>query len=297
MRRIIAYPARATDLSDELLTLSIDSLVEVARYPLRIEPTKASFYEWLARLMADEIKANNTAGRPTRWILPVGPKSNYPILARITNEERISWANVHAFHMDEWLDWQGRPVPLDHPFSLQGYCDRHLYGLIDPELLPPRSQIVFPSVYDIDAYSKRIDAVGGVDTCFAGFGYRGHVAFNEPPSTRWHRFSADEMAASKTRIVKLLDDTIIAHSQRTMGGYTQNIPPMALTIGMADIIRAHTIWLLTDGGAWKQWILRVFVLTTDRDPDLPVTLLHDHPDVRVCATADSAAPITLRLEP
>lgn len=291
----VAFPARAADLTEDLLTLPVERLLEVSPYPLTIQPTNAALYEWLARLMADEIKANNAAGKPTRWVLPVGPKSNYPILARITNEERISWRNVHAFHMDEWLDWQGRPVPLDHPFSLQGYCDRYLYKQIDPDLLPPRNQVVFPSIYDIDAYSKSIDEVGGIDTCFAGFGYRGHLAFNEPPSSRWLRVTADEMAASKTRIVKLLDDTIIAHSQRTTGGYTQGIPPMALTIGMADIIRARRIWLLTDGGAWKQWILRVFLLTRERDADLPVTLLHGHPDVRVCATADSAAPITLGL--
>ena len=101
----------------------------------------------------------------------------------------------------------------------------------------------------IDGFSERIVTEGGLDTAFAGYGYRGHVAFNEPPSDRWHKYSVDELAQSKTRVVPLLQDTLVAHSHRTTGGYTQAIPPMALTVGMADFLGARRIRLLTDGGA------------------------------------------------
>ncbi len=292
-----AYPKNANDLTDEMLAMSAERLAATSSYPLRILPTKDAVYNWLARQMADEIKERNARAEPIRWILPVGPKRHYPILARITNEEQISWRNVFAFHMDEWLDWQGRPVPVDHPLSFRGFCQKYLYDLINPELRPPQDQIIFPSVYDIDAFSKRLHEVGGADVAFAGFGYRGHLAFNEPPSTRWHEVRADEMAASKTRIVPLLEDTIIALSQRMTGGYTQGIPRMAITIGMADIIASRKIHLITDGGAWKRYILRVFLLTTDRNADLPVTLLHGHPNVEVTVDAASADPICLCNKP
>ena len=291
------YPRTAAGITEEMLSMPADRLREVSRYPLRILPTTQALYEWLAGLMADEIKERNRRGEPTRWILPVGPKSQYPILARITNEERISWRNVWAFHMDEYLDWQGRPVPVDHPLSFRGYCQKYLYDLIDPDLRPPGEQIIFPSVYHIEEYSQCLASVGGADTCFAGFGYRGLVAFIEAPSTRWHRITADELAASKTRIVQLLDDTIIALSQRMAGGYTQALPRMAVTIGMADILASRKIHLITDGGAWKQYIVRVLLLTTERDPDLPVTLVHGHPNVEVTVDAASAAPIHIGLEP
>jgi glucosamine-6-phosphate deaminase len=247
--------------------------------------------------MADEIKQRNRCGEPTRWILPVGPKSQYPILARITNEERISWKNVHAFHMDEYLDWQCRPIPADHPLSFRGYCKRHLYDLIDPPLRPPDSQVVFPSVYDIDDFSRRLEGVGGADIAFAGLGYRGHLAFNEPPSTRWHKVSAEELARSKTRIVALLEETIIVLSHKVAGGCTQALPRMAVTVGMADILASRKIHVIVEGSAWKQYILRVFLLTTERDADIPVTLLHGHPDVEVTTSSATAAPISLMLEP
>ncbi len=289
------YPKRAADITEGMLALTADELAEVSRYPLRILPTKQDLYAWLARLMADEIKDRNARGELTRWILPVGPKNQYSLLAQICNQEKISWKNVYAFHMDEYLDWQGRPVPKDHPLSFRGFCQNNLYDLIDPELRPPETQILFPSVYDIEAFSETLNEVGGADTTFAGFGYRGHLAFNEPPSTRWHKITADEMAASKTRILPLLDDTIVALSQRMLGGYTQALPRMAITVGMADIIASRKIHLLTDGGPWKQYILRVILLTTERDPDLPVTLLHGHPNVEVTVDAASAAPIHIGL--
>lgn len=291
------YPKYADNLTREMLTMPIDELAAVSRYPLRVLPDTADLYEWLARTMADEIKERNARGEPTRWILPVGPKAQYPRLAEITNAENISWKNVYAFHMDEYLDWQGREIPKDHPFSFRGYCQRNLYDLIRPDLLPPDSQITFPTVRNIDAFSQRLEEVGGADTTFSGFGYRGLLAFNESPSTRWHKVTADEMAASKTRVVWLREDTIVALSQRMAGGYSQIIPRMALTIGMADLLASRKIHLITDGGAWKQYILRALLLTTERDPELPVTLLHGHPDVEVTVDVASAAPIPWGLQP
>lgn len=262
----------------------------MSRYPLTVHRDRAALYASLAREMADELADNNRAGRPTRWILPVGPKAQYPLLADICNREQISWEKVHAFHMDEFLDWQGRPVPESHPFSFRGYCQRNLYDLLLPELQPPGCQVIYPDVRDPDAFGARLRDVGGADTCFAGFGYRGHVAFNEPPATRWHRYTVTELAESTTRIVPLLEDTLVAHSHRTTGGYTQAIPPMAITLGMSEILSARNLYLLTDGGAWKRYIVRVLLLTTEPDVDLPVTLAHAHPSVRVAVDADSIAP-------
>lgn len=289
------YPRLATDLTEQQLAMSPEELAKVSRYPLRILPDRAALYEWLAREMVDELKANNAADRPTRWILPVGPKAQYPILAKICNAERISWENVWAFHMDEFLDWQGREVAPDHPFSFRGYCQKFLYDLLDPELLPPPEQVVYPSIYDLEGYSAKLAEVGGADTCFAGFGYRGHVAFNEPPATRWHHYTVEELAASKTRVVPLLEDTLVAHSHRATGGYTQAIPPMALTIGMADILASRRIRLITDGGAWKRMVVRVLLLTSEKDVNYPVTLCHGHPNVDVTVDMDSILPIKLGL--
>src|SRR5436189_3684836 len=94
------YPRRADDVTEAMLAMPAEELARVSRYPLRIFAAKQGLYEYIAGLMADEIKANNAHARPTRWIVPIGPKAQYPILAKITNAERISWKNVWMFHMD-----------------------------------------------------------------------------------------------------------------------------------------------------------------------------------------------------
>lgn len=287
------YPKRAADLTEEMLRMPVERLIELSRYPLHIYETKQEMNEWLARSMADEILERNRRNELTRWILPVGPKDQYPLLAKITNEEKISWKNVWSFHMDEYLDWQSRPVPIDHPFSFRGFCQRNLYDLIDPALRPPKEQIVFPSIHNIDGFSEKLEEVGGADITYAGFGFRGLIAFTEAPSTRWHKVSPEELAVSKTHIVRLREDTIIALSQRMTGGDTQAIPPMAITIGMADILASREVHLVTDGGAWKQYILRALLLTTEPDSDLPVTLLHNHPKVDVIVDTATAAPLPI----
>lgn len=281
------------DLTDQHLTMSVEDLSKIARHPLRVMPSLDELYRWLARLMADELAANNAAGEPTRWILPVGPKTQYPMLAEICNRERISWKNVWAFQMDEFLDWQGRPVSPDHPFSFRGYMDQNLYNLLDEDLRPPAEQIIYPDVWNPDAFGEKLAEVGGADTCFAGFGYRGHLAFNEPPTTRWHNYTVEEFRNSTTRVIPLLEDTLVAHSHRTTGGYTQAIPRMAISLGMKEILSARKLHLITDGGAWKQFIVRVLLLTEEENVMYPVTLAHSHPDVEVTVDLGSIAPLRL----
>lgn len=277
-------------LTEEQLALSPEDLVEAAKLPLAILPDRQSLYEWLARSMADEIKEANAEERRVRWVLPVGPKDHYRRLAEMTNAERISWRNVHTFNMDEWCDWEGRPVPPDHPYNLETFMRKNLFELIDAELRQPEEQIVFPSTTRIDEFSDRIAAVGGIDTTFAGFGFRGHVAFNEPPGSRWTHVTLEELRRSRTRLVQLTEDTLIAHSHRTAGGNTYAIPPTAVTIGMADILASQRIRLVTDGGPWKQYVLRVLLLG-EPDVRFPVTLCQEHPDCTVTVDAVSAAPL------
>ena len=120
-----------------------------------------------ARSMADELYANNTSGNPTRWILPVGPIAQYSLLVELSNRERISWKNVFTFQMDEFLDWQGRPLPLAEPLSFTGYLRRELFERLDEELRPAPENIRAPDPFAPDAISEAMGAAGGVDTCFA----------------------------------------------------------------------------------------------------------------------------------
>jgi glucosamine-6-phosphate deaminase len=256
-----------------------------AKVKLKIVPTPQAMYEDFARTMVEEVKAKQAAGRPTRWILPCGPRGQYPLFIERVNRERISLRNVHVFHMDDHLDWQGRPLPLDHPFSYEGWMRRHFYGPIDPALNVPPEQRHFPRTSAPDEIAARIEAVGGVDTTYGGIGYRGHIAFNEPPRSPWYRISVEEFRNCTTRVLHLNDDTLIALSQRSAGGCSDIVPPMVITLGMRELLSAKRIRLYSETGAWKQTVIRI-LLFGNVSPEIPATYCQEHPDC--CVTVDAA---------
>jgi glucosamine-6-phosphate deaminase len=275
---------------EDILSVPIDRLIKRARMGVRLFPDISSMIEHFARSMADEIRANNERKQPTRWILPVGPVAQYFKLVEISNQEGISWKEVYTFQMDEFLDWEGRPLSTDHPLSFEGFMRRQVLEKLDPEVRPLACNTHFPNPFKPDEISEHIKAVGGIDTCFGGIGYHGHVAFNEPQISRWYRISIDQLRRSRTRVVMLGDDSIVVQSINCTGGSPDLIAPMAVTLGMADILASRRVRLYLAGGERHRAVFRVSLLS-DPTPDYPSTLLQSHPDCIVHTDEATARPI------
>ena len=273
----------------DFLKILPEDLPQRSRVHVEILPDPASLFAQFARSLADEIKANNQTGQPTRLILPVGPVGQYPILAEICNRERISWRNTHTFNMDEYCDWQGRWIPIEHPLSFRGIMQRVLFDRLDPELRIPEAQSHFPDPLNLDRISQDIQAVGGIDTCYGGIGYHGHIAFNEPPISRWYQISVEEFRRSITRVVPLAEDTIVMNSIRNTGGNPRNFPPMGVTLGMADILAARRMRMYCPGGMWQRHAVRV-ALFGEVSVEYPATLLQEHPDYILYLDEETAKP-------
>lgn len=276
-------------MKTQFLLLPIDELVKTSRVRLEVLPDASSLFQFMARQMADELLANNRAGRPTRWILPVGPVNQYPLLVNICNQERISWKTVHTFNMDEYCDWQGRALPANHPLSFKGYMERAVFNQLDEDLRIPAHQIHFPNPLNPDEISQQIQALGGIDTCYGGVGLNGHVAFNEPPRLLQGQVSPEEFRRSLTRLVPLTPESIVMNGIRNLGGNLADFPPMGVTLGMRDILSARRIRLYCPGGAWQRAVLRQAALG-EESVACPVTLLQSHPDYILYADRETAAP-------
>lgn len=272
---------------DQILSIPVEELAAASKVPLEIVEDLDSLYLHFARSITNEIKANHQVGEPTRLILPVGPIGQYPLLVKICNRVGISWQNVHTFNMDEYLDWQGRPLSLEHPLSFEGYMRREVFAQLDPELRIPDEQIHFPDPLDLNRVSEQIAAVGGIDTCYGGIGIHGHVAFNEPPISRWYKLTPDQFRQSLTRIVPLAPETVVMNSIRATGGDLSALPPMAITLGMRDILASRRVRLYCQGGSWQRTILRIALLG-EEDVDYPVTLLQNHPDFVIITDRNTA---------
>jgi glucosamine-6-phosphate deaminase len=271
------------------LRIPAHELEQRSPLPLTILPAREDVYRHFAESVFAEVEAAARSHEKLSLVLPLGPKAQYPLLARLLNEADLSLEHVTLFGMDEWLDWQGRPLPLEHPFNLEGYLRRHFLDHVEDRLRPSPENVVFPTPLDLDRSARELSARAPLATTYGGFGFQGHLAFNEPPPTRWSTVTVTQLRESRTRIVPLAVDSIIAHAQRSLGGNVWGVPPMAITLGMSELLAARRIRLYTDGGAWKQTILRILLFCAPT-VDYPVTLVRDHPDVHVIVDAETAAP-------
>ena len=120
------------------------------------------------------------------------------------------------------------------------------------------------------------------------------MAFNEPPISRWHKVSLEELRESLTRVVSLDDDSIVVQSIGSAGGDSAAIPPMAVTLGMKDILASRKIRLYLAGGERHRAIFRIAV-AGEVSIDYPATLVQGHPDAQVLTDEATAQPIELAL--
>lgn len=273
---------------DEWLAVPPEELAERSPVPFLLLDSREALHERFADDIYSELEGSRGAGAEVSLIVPLGPTGQYPILARRINDAGLALDHVTFFGMDEWLDWQGRPLPLEHPFSLEGAFRREFIALIEPGLRPRPENVIFPSPLALDRPEEEIARRGQVAATYGGVGFQGHIAFNEPPASRWTSVTVEQLRDSRTRVVPLAVDTIIAHAQRRVGGNTFAVPPLAVTLGMRELLSARRLRLYLDTGSWKQTILRI-LLFSEPDVDYPATLARDHPDLLVVADAATAA--------
>ena len=242
--------------------------------------------ETMARDLVGEIEANNHLGQPTRAIIPCGPNCWYEPFANLINATGTSLKNLHVFHMDECLDWQGRPLPERHPYNFQSQMVKHFYGGIRPELSVPTEQRhwLLPSTME---KVRTAIASAPIDITVGGWGQDGHVAYNQARRHPYHRVTLEEIRASTIRLQENNLDTILALAHRSFGAAYQFVPPMSVTLGMRECLSAKKVRVYSDTGAWKQTALRV-ALFSQPTAEYPMTLLQTHPDALVTATEETA---------
>ncbi len=275
----------------DYLTVSAQDLGRGTPVKVRILGDMLSLGRDLAEVLKAEIVAANAERRDATFIIPVGPVDQYPILARMVNEERISCRNVVFIGMDEYLTDDEAWLPEDHPLSFRGCLNRTFYDLLDPALAPPIPQRVFPDPRDLSAIPKLIAARGGVDACYGGIGITGHIAFNEPPEPS-QSVSVEAFAALPTRVLTLTRETRTINSV-TVGGEIGIIPWRAATIGMKEILGARRLRLYCNR-PWQSSVARR-VLHGPITPLCPASLMRTHADASLTVADYVATPPNIKL--
>lgn len=239
-------------------------------------------HQHFAESIASEIRANNSQGRPTRLILPVGPVGQYPILAEIVKRERLSLKQCWFFMMDEQCDDDGVVLPDDHCLSFRKVFRDQFTSQVPRRLMLPARQLVFPDHRNVQTLADQIESLGGIDTTYGGIGIHGHIAYNEPEPG---------VSQSNPRLVYLNDFTRTINAIRSeIGGNLEGHPRKGITLGMRQLLGARRIRLYCRNGIaldWANTVLRLAVLGRPGD-DYPVTYIRNHRDYVVVTDADTA---------
>ncbi len=231
-------------------------------FRIRVLKDGASFYRSFAGDLVDRIRTARDHGAPFVAILPVGPVPQYRLAAAQINRERLSLSHVHTFNMDEYADETGRTAPPDWEASFQRAMWEQFFGLVDPDLRPPASQIHFPTTEDLPDYSSRLADLGDADVCYGGIGWSGHIAFWEPQLGDEFGGDWSAFASEGARLVELHPMTVMQNALHTFGGDWSWVPPKANTVGPRDILAARhrSFWLdgdLGGGLSWQRFVARL----------------------------------------
>ena len=259
-------------MSMEYYQIPPERLGEGARIPIVKYPSSEAVFQIMAEEMCAMIRDNNAAGRRTVFICPVGPVGQYPHFVSQVNRERLSLADCWIINMDEYLTDGDAYIATDDPLSFRGFMDREVYGKIDPDLLMPLEQRIFPDPADPGRVTKLIDELGGVDACFGGVGITGHLAFNEPQP----ELTAEEFAQLTTRVLDIAPETRATNSIGDLGGALEAMPKRCVTLGMKEILGAKKLRL----GVFRDWHRAVCRRAAygEITSAFPVTLAQNHPD-------------------
>lgn len=196
----------------------------------------ASMSDAFARYLLTDYLSGLQSGREQMlFIVPVGPVGQYERLAKLCGEGDHSLELLNLIVMDEYLTDAGDWIAETDPLSFR----RHIReALLDNLPSARRPKVIVPDPRNIDAVGAAIERIGGVDSCYAGVGITGHLAFNDPVPGR---DQAEFMASLPTRVVSLLPETRLINAVTASRGNLSRIPRMAVTVGMKEILAARRL--------------------------------------------------------
>ena len=249
------------------------------KLPVKIWDDSREASVHVARSIALAIRQKQQDGEKIVLGLATGssPIQVYRELVRLHKEEGLSFYNVVTFNLDEYY-----PMGKDAPQSYWRFMHEHLFDDVDvpaENIHIPDGTVPMEKAQEYcNWYEKQINLHGGIDIQLLGIGRTGHVGFNEPGS--WE--------SSTTRMVRL--DGLTRRDAIKDFGQEEDVPTRAITMGVASIMKARTVFLL----AWGQHKAPTLAkaLEGDISTAIPATFLQKHPNVKVVLDKAAAESLT-----
>ena len=205
------------------------------------------------------------------------PLGLYAELAKLCAEGKLSFAKCTTFNLDEYIGLDGT-----HDQSYRYFMDTNLFDHIN---IDKKNTFVASGMGDFEANARELEEKvregGAADLQLLGIGNNGHIAFNE----------ASDHLIAVAHTEKLTESTINANAR--FFEKKEDVPTMAITMGMGDILAAKKVVLAATGLAKVPAIKGLImddVITTQN----PSTMLKMHEDAVVVIDRELADAVGYR---
>ena len=223
-------------------------------------------YEKLSRQAANIISAQVIIKPDSVLGLATGssPVGTYKQLIEWYRKGDIDFSRVTTVNLDEYVGLSGKDEQ-----SYRYFMNKNLFEHVNIDL----ANTFVPNGCAVDLagegeqYDAHIKALGGIDMQLLGIGHDGHIGFNEP----------DDVFVKSTHVVELHESTVKANSR--FFANEQEVPRLAITMGMVSIMQAKKILLIASGKQKRVILEKAFYGPIT--PRIPASILQLHPDITV----------------
>ena len=172
-------------------------------------------------------QAVDARGR-ARIIVATGA-SQFTFLDALVARTDVPWAQVDAFHLDEYLG-----LPITHPASFRKYLNERLFSRV-----AVGSALLLDGEGDPQQVLAAANAAIGaapIDVCCCGIGENAHLAFNDPP--------ADFETEQPYLVVNL--DEACRRQQVGEGWFSglDEVPTQAISMSVRQILKSRHIYCM-----------------------------------------------------
>jgi 6-phosphogluconolactonase/glucosamine-6-phosphate isomerase/deaminase/phosphomannomutase len=261
---------------------------------VNIYPDRRSMGEAAARLGIEKIEELLKSQETARIVFAAAPSQVETIEALVRlSKGRIDWSRIEIFHMDEFAGF-----PEGHPVSFRTWLDDNLINPLIREHGVPREALKI-NLIQADSRERtelereaerygRLLSEKPIDIVFGGYGYNGHVAFNDPP--------ADFETSQNVIVVNPAEDPVNAQQQiEAYPDYFKSAAdiPLAVTISLPPMKRAKLLILSVPGKVKAEAIRDIHSVEGKAenalaDPKVPGTFFNSLPPERIQIFTDPA---------
>ena len=236
-------------------------------------------YDETCAVIANMIKELVNAKPDAKLGLATGgtPVPIYKKLIEMNKAGEVDFSAVHTVNLDEYCG-----IPGTHDQSYRYFMDTNLFDHIN---IDKKNTFVASGMGDFEANARELEEKvregGAADLQLLGIGNNGHIAFNE----------ASDHLIAVAHTEKLTESTINANAR--FFEKKEDVPTMAITMGMGDILAAKKVVLAATGLAKVPAIKGLImddVITTQN----PSTMLKMHDDAVVVIDRELADAVGYR---